>query len=67
MTVQLGQQAAQGYIQKQLDRGLNKLLGPMQQQLQQMQQSLPSNPFAPAAPAPPGLPAGAPAIPGPAG
>ncbi|MFN5768717.1 MAG: hypothetical protein ACK44Z_05175 [Pirellulaceae bacterium] len=73
MTVQLGQHAAQGYIQKQFDRGLNKLLGPMQQQLQQMQQSLPSNPFAPAttpapaAPVPPGLPAGAPGIPGPTG
>ena len=37
LTVQMAQGAAQGYIQKQFDKGLNKLLGPMQQGIQNIQ------------------------------
>lgn len=41
LTTQMATGAAQGYLQKQLDKGFNKLLGPMQQQIQNLQQGLP--------------------------
>lgn len=65
ITMQMAQGAAQGYLSKQVDKGLNKLLGPMQQQLQNIQQGLPlpqgifpgqAAPAAPAGAAPGGLP-----------
>ena len=36
LAVQAAQGVAQGYLQKQVDRGLNKILGPMQEQLQKV-------------------------------
>jgi hypothetical protein len=68
LTMQLAQSAAmnagQNLIQKQLDRGLNKVLGPMQQQLQNFQGVFPQGLLPPTNPAtPPPTPA-IPAVPG---